>query len=126
MILNKSYSGKDRKKALEKFQIDAKALSESRYSPIHQSWTTHRRQKVSFVFPLLLCFIYGIGLPFLLYMLLVPLQSGVLHVTYQKQEKEEEKTTTTNQEEKTCPKCAEQIKMAAKSCRFCNFSFESA
>ena len=80
---------------------------------------------LAFLGALLLCFLL-IGIVIFLYMLLVK-PAGTLTVTYQLRESAvAPQAASLAGDEKTCPQCAEQVKAAAKVCRFCGHSFAAA
>jgi hypothetical protein len=121
-IIIKNYTG-SKESATRQFQKDATQLAAQGYYPTSQSWAPGAYGCGSFIFALLLCLIL-IGILVFIYMLLVK-PDGTLSVTYQLRINESEaKTTTQVAGEKTCPKCAENIKEAAVICRFCGHNFE--
>ena len=112
----KTYAG-DQQEAIASFQQDAPALAAKGYFPISQNYIPGRYGIGAFVFALLLCFAL-VGILVFIYMLIVA-PKGVLSVTY-----EFRGTAALNAgNEKTCPRCAEQVKAAATICRFCNHQF---
>ena len=119
-VIVKTYKG-NQARASEIYQKDAVIMAEKGYVPTSQSWAQGSYGCGSFLLALLLCFIL-IGFIIFIYMLLVK-PEGTLSVTYELQ-KDNSKPLVTS-EEKTCPRCAEQVKLAAKVCRFCGHNFDS-
>ena len=113
--LIRTYKGRQ-KKATEAFQADATKLAMQGYVPASQSWAPGAYGCGSFVVAILLCFIV-IGIVVFIYMLIVK-PEGTLTVTYTLQASSPDTAL-----EKTCPKCAEQVKAAAQVCRYCGHSF---
>ena len=87
------------------------------YFPSSQSFVPGAWGCGNFIFALILCFLL-IGIIALIYMLLVK-PDGVLSVTYEYRGTAASRAAA----EKTCPKCAEQVKAAASVCRFCGHQF---
>ena len=114
-VVIKKYKG-NQEQATREFQEDAKTMAKNVYHPTSQSWAPGAYGCGSFLLALLLCFIL-IGIIIFIYMLIVK-PDGTLTVTYEK------KTEQILPNEKPCPQCAEQVKEAAKICRFCNYKFE--
>ncbi len=92
-------------------------MAQKGYFPTSQSYAPGAYGCGTFVVALLLCFVL-IGIIIFIYMLLVK-PEGTLSVTYEYREAAAAKAL----DEKTCPKCAEQVKAAAKVCRFCGHEF---
>lgn len=109
----KTYAGHE-KEALKKSEEDQRRLARRGYHAVSRSYSTGSWGGgafwVAFLFSLV-----GIGLPFLIYMLIVK-PPGSLTVTYEYQAPFEA--------EKTCPRCAEDVKRAALVCRFCGHEFD--
>jgi hypothetical protein len=115
-VLIKKYEGKQ-ENAYYDFKKDAEKLALQGYVPTTQNWAPGSWGCGSFILALILCFIL-IGILIFIYMLLVK-PAGILSVTYELQNPVKQ-----TPEEKTCPKCAEQVKLAATVCRFCGHNFE--
>lgn len=113
----KTYTG-NQERAARAFQEDAASMAAKGYFPISQSYASGAYGCASFIGALLLCFVF-IGIIVFIYRLLVK-PDGVLTVTY------ELRGTAASRalDEKTCPKCAEQVKAAATVCRFCGHDFK--
>jgi len=118
--LVKTYKG-SQEKATELFRIDAAKMSTQGYFPTSQSWAPGTYGCGSFLMALLLCFLI-VGILIFIYMLLVK-PEGTLSVTYELRVDATESKPLYIPEEKTCPKCAEQVKIAAQICRFCGHNF---
>lgn len=114
-VIIRTYTG-SQDSATAQFQSDSAKMAAQGYFPTSQSWAPGSYGCGSFILALLLCVIV-IGVLVFIYMLLVK-PAGTLTVTYERREQEIQKT-----DEKTCPKCAEQVKYAAKICRFCGHDF---
>lgn len=114
-VIIRTYSG-NQDSATAQFQSDSVKMAAQGYFPTSQSWAPGSHGCGSFIIALLLCVIV-VGVLVFIYMLLVK-PAGTLTVTYERREQEILIT-----EEKTCPKCAEQVKAAAKICRFCGHDF---
>jgi len=112
-IIAKTYRGRQ-EQATELFKKDSLTMATQGYSPTSQSYMPGSYGCGEFIIALLLCFIL-IGILIFIYMLIVK-PNGTLSVTY-----EYRRVTMA---EKICPKCAEQVKAAAKVCRFCHHEFE--
>lgn len=109
----KTYHG-DHDGAQRAYRKDAPKMAEQGYFPITQSWAEGSHGCGSFLFALVLCVVL-VGILIFFYMLIVK-PPGTLTVTYELREE-------SLVEEKTCPRCAEKVKAAAKACRFCNHEF---
>ena len=105
--------------ATKLFRKDADLMANQGYFPQSQSWAAGSYSFFNFLVALLLCFIV-IGLFVFVYMLIVK-PNGVLTVTYELRADIQPVADLTK--EKVCPQCAENIKEAAKVCRFCGYSF---
>jgi hypothetical protein len=105
--------------AQNQFLKDSKKKLKKGYFPASQTWEQGSWGGGDFVVALLLCLVL-IGILVFIYMLLVK-PSGTLTVTYNLEE-----DTPGRQEEKTCPDCAEQVKAAAKICRYCSHEFDQS
>jgi len=114
-VIVKTYKG-NQSRATNLFQKDAAKLATQGYYPVSQTWAPGTYGCGSFIFALLLCVVL-IGIIVFVYMLLVK-PDGTLSVTYELRD-----NAVTSGEEKTCPKCAENVKAAATVCRFCGHSF---
>jgi hypothetical protein len=104
------------------YQEDSVKMAAAGYFPTSQVWTPGEYGCGSFILALILCVII-IGFLIFVYMLIVK-PDGTLTVTYELRLP----VLSANpifSEQKTCPKCAEQVKAAALICRFCGHEFES-
>lgn len=117
----RSYVGKP-DWAAELFEHDANSLAKQGYFPISQTYEPGQYGCGAFLLALLLCFIL-IGILVFLYMLIVK-PDGTLTVTYQYRGVEQEPTQVNAT--KTCPMCAEEVRQAAKICRFCQHEFDQS
>ena len=102
------------------FANDANTLAEHGYFPISQSYEPGQWGCGAFLVALLLCLVL-IGILVFIYMLVVK-PDGTLTVTYEFRVVEEEATQV--DATKTCPMCAEEVRQAAKICRFCQYEFD--
>ncbi|MDI9864409.1 zinc ribbon domain-containing protein [Flectobacillus sp. DC10W] len=123
-IVVKSYNGNE-DIANSNFRKDAILMAQEGYFPTTQSYTVGQWGCASFVIATILCFVI-IGFLVFLYMLIVK-PEGVLTVTYEYKGIEEAQNTKQSTplriEEKTCPMCAETVKLQAKICRYCGHNF---
>jgi hypothetical protein len=117
-VIVKTYKGNQASATLQ-FHEDAAMLAELGYVPTSQSWAPGSYGLGTFILALLLCFVL-IGILIFVCMLLVK-PDGSLSVTYQLHKRVEPPSIVAA--EKTCPKCAEQVKAAATVCRFCGHNF---
>jgi hypothetical protein len=118
-VIIRTYTG-SQEWATSQFQSDSVEMTARGYYPTSQSWAPGSYGCGSFICALLLCFIV-VGVLVFIYMLLVK-PDGTLTVTYEYRSP----NIVTKLEpvvEKTCPKCAEDVKDAAKICRFCGHVF---
>ena len=118
----RTYTG-SQERATKEFREDAKYLARQGYMPTSQSWAPGTYGCGSFFLALILCFVL-IGIFIFIYMLIVK-PEGTLTVTYEKKEEALPPLLVENAPEKTCPQCAENVKVAAKVCRFCGHMFEA-
>jgi hypothetical protein len=112
-VIVKSYSG-SQSIATALFQADVTKMAAEGYVPVAQSWSPGSYGCGAFLGALVLCLLL-IGIVIFIYMLIVP-PDGTLTVTYEHRPNEE----------KTCPRCAEKVKAAAKICRYCQHNFTEA
>jgi hypothetical protein len=119
LVIIKTYRG-SQEQATAAFQADSVEMAAQGYYPTSQTWAPGSYSCGAFLLALLLCFIL-IGIVVFIYMLIVK-PDGTLTVTYELRSFSTERTALV--EEKTCPKCAEQVKAAALICRFCGHNFD--
>lgn len=106
------------------FQEDAAEMASHGYFPTSQSWAPGSYGCGAFLLALIL-FVFVIGILIFIYLLMVK-PEGTLSVTYELREDAapaKDANPYRDKTEKTCPQCAEQVKSAAKVCRFCGHSF---
>ena len=120
-VIVKTYKG-SHSQAIAAFQADSAIMAAEGYYPTSQTWAPGSYGCVSFFWAILLCFII-IGILIFIYMLIVK-PDGTLTVTYELRLVSGNSLGGTLVDEKTCPKCAEQVKAAALVCRFCGHYFE--
>jgi hypothetical protein len=117
-VVVKTYKGSE-SDANIMFQADAAKMAAKGYFPTAQSWAPGNYGCGAFIVAVLLCFIL-IGILVFVYMLIVK-PAGTLTVTYELRLAAPEASAA----EKTCPRCAEQVKAAATVCRFCGYEFSA-
>jgi hypothetical protein len=123
-VVVKTYRG-SQSEVTAAFQVDATKMASQGYFPISQTWAPGTWGCGAFVLALLLCFLL-IGVLIFIFMLVVKPAGGTLTVTYELRELAGPAPAVASSEppaEKTCPSCAEQVKAAAKVCRFCQHNF---
>lgn len=103
------------------YQADAANMAAAGFFPISQSWAPGTYGCGAFLIALLLCVVL-IGILVFIYMLIVK-PDGTLTVTYEFRPILVTSTNAVSVAEKTCPRCAEQVKAAASACRFCGYEF---
>jgi hypothetical protein len=119
-VIIKTYKG-SQATAMAAFQADAARMAKSDYFPTSQSWAPGTYGCGAFLVALLLCVLL-VGILIFIYMLIVT-PDGTLTVTYEFRAVPDRPAKAVLVEEKTCPKCAEQVKGAALICRFCGHQF---
>ena len=103
-VVVRVYPGRTQADAAALFAREARVAAEHGYSPVAQSWADGRP---------------GIGRVMMIGELAESIRpKGALTVTYSKVTIGSAATDT-----KTCPMCAEEVKAAAKICRFCRYAF---
>lgn len=117
-VIVKTYKGGQDEATLI-FQGDAGVMAAKGYFPTSQSYVPGSYGCGAFILALILCILI-IGILILVYMLIVK-PDGVLSVTYEFRGTVASKA----KDEKICPECAEQVKVAAKVCRFCSYQFDA-
>ncbi|MDX9975912.1 MAG: zinc ribbon domain-containing protein [FCB group bacterium] len=116
----KTYMG-SHASAMAAFQADAPRMAAEGYVPTSQEWAPGTYGCGAFLLALLLCVIV-IGIIIFIYMLIVK-PDGTLSVTYEYRVAAAAPSTS-HDATKVCPKCAEDVKAAAKVCRYCGHAFE--
>ncbi len=132
------YHGKQQADAVTSFQRDAAMLARQGYHPTSQSWAQGQWGCGAFLVSILLMVLL-VGFLIFLYLLIVK-PDGTLTVTYSKEAPRadegaaavtprpspavEASIAAEAAQMKTCPQCAEEVKAAAKICRFCRYEFE--
>jgi len=119
-VLIRAYKGK-LAEATAAFQAESATLATEGYVPASQNWVPGTYSGKDFMVALLLCFLL-IGIIVFIYMAIVK-PPGTLNVTYELRAPSSGVVQAPRADEKTCPRCAEQVKAAALVCRFCGHEF---
>jgi len=119
-VVIKTYKG-SQSAAAALFQADATKMAAQGYVPTSQTWAPGAYGCGSFLVALALCVVL-IGIVIFIYMALVK-PDGILSVTYELRAVAATPTMAAPTPEKICPQCAEQVKAAARVCRFCGHTF---
>ena len=114
IIVRKYFGNEDT--AHEQFIQESVKLAAHGYRPTSQSYAPGNWGCGCFLIALLCAFAL-VGILIFIFMLIVK-PEGCLCVTFEKSEQQNQ-----NNDEKTCPMCAEQIKKAARICRYCSYDF---
>ena len=118
-LMIKTYRG-TQAQATAAFLADAQRMAAQGFVPTSQSWAEGSYGCGSFLIALVLCLLL-IGILIFVYMLIVK-PAGTLTVTYELRSSAAAQAGP-SRGEKTCPNCAEHVKAAAVTCRFCGHSF---
>lgn len=145
--VTKTYKGQPRK-AQRLFEGDKRRLAKKGWTPVSERYEQGTWGCLAFTVALLL-FIVIIGIIVFLYLLIVK-PDGTLFVTYErvvdeaetkenwslfkkkpveriepivKRDESSPRAMIIEHEEKTCPDCAETVKLRANVCRFCGYRF---
>ena len=122
-VIVKTYNG-NQATATALFQADATKMAAQGYFPTSQTWAPGAYGCGAFLVALVLCVIL-VGILVFIYMVLVK-PAGTLTVTYElRAPPTSSRIPAPAADEKTCPRCAEQVKAAARICRYCGHNFEA-
>lgn len=116
----KIYPG-NQTQAMLAFQADSAMMATQGYAPTSQTWVAGSHGCGTFLVALVLCVI-GVGIFIFFYLLMVP-PPGNLSVTYELRAFSGGPVGAFPEAEKTCPKCAERVRVAASVCRYCGYNF---
>jgi hypothetical protein len=122
-LVTKTYKG-SQADAMRAYQMDSVNMAAQGYFPTSQTWAPGSYGCGAFLLALLLCVVL-VGVVVFIYMIIVK-PDGILSVTYELRPASAFPAipaTAPDAREKTCPKCAEQVKAAAAVCRFCGHQF---
>lgn len=95
------------------FKYEVAIYAERGYEPTSKDWVPGAYGCGSFLVALVLCFVL-VGILIFIYMMIVK-PAGTLTVTFE---------PVKSEDLKSCPQCAEEVKAAAKVCRFCQHEFD--